>query len=64
MKRDSLRSLMRIKVACPEFEAFSPADSFNQWFESGNRHKHGHELSGPKGTRAPNVETADSESDN
>ena len=61
MKRDSLRSLMRIKVACPEFEAFSPADSFNQWLESGNRHIHGHELSGPKGPRAPNVEAADSD---
>ena len=63
MKQDSLSSLMRIKVDGPEFEAFSPADSLNQWLESGNGHIHGHTLSGPRGPNAPNVKAADSDSE-
>ena len=60
----SLSSLMRIRDDCPEFEAFSPADSLYKLLESGNRHIHGHKLSGTRGPRAPNVEAADSELDN
>ena len=49
---------MRIKIDGPDFESFLPAESLNNWLESGNRHIHGHKLSGPRGPRAANVQAA------
>ena len=58
IKQDTLSCLMRIKVDGSDFESFLPAESLNNWLESGNRHIHGHKLSGPRGPRAANVQAA------
>ena len=49
---------MRIKIDGPDFESFLPAESLNNWLERGNRHIHGHKLSGPRGPTAANVQAA------
>ena len=69
MKQDTLGSLMRIEIDGPEFEHFNSAEGLREWLESGNRHIHGHRLSGPRVSfksprpRAANVALSDTNSD-